>query len=122
MVECLFGKHDDLRIAALVLRMAGPALAFLDAAVVPGTGSHVARHMFVAVKAEPRLRTAVEGYMTVLAYGLELGMPLYDRTGHDGGFEALRAGRVGACRQDSGRDDNRNPEKASSTREQPRHG
>ena len=122
MVECLFGKDDGLRIASLVLGMAGPALTFLDTAVVTGAGSNVARHLLVAIKAEPRLRAAVQAYMAVLAFGLEPGMSLYDLAGHDGGFEALRAGRVGACRQDSDRDNNRNPNKPPSTREQPRHG
>ena len=90
VVESSCIDRRNLRIAPLVLRVAGAALFLGDAPVVPLALGDVARDVLVAVQTLPALRRAVEPHVAVFALAFELGVSLYDLAGHDRRLKTLR--------------------------------
>jgi hypothetical protein len=67
--------------------MAGAAFLVRDMSVVPLALGNVAGDVLVAVQTLPRLCRPVEPHVAVLAFALELGVPLDDLAWHDRGLK-----------------------------------
>lgn len=122
VIEPLLVELHDLRVPPPVLGMAGSALALRDATMVAGALPNIARHGFVAIETEARLRRSVEAHVTPAAVGLDLGVSLDDLAGHQRGLQPLAVRRRVT---DNGGERNEHGRRAGdglNTRERPRHG
>lgn len=90
VIEGFLVEADDVGIAALVIRVAGRAVAVTRlgiAAVITDEAIDIGGNVFMAIQALTALLRTIEGNVTRTAFGLDLGVRGHDLTRHDQGLE-----------------------------------